>query len=404
MEAVRHGDVAAVTRALQTDPEPDAPGLYPMTTSATALMQASLAGQVDIVELLLSRGASTALETRAEEAPTPPGWTALCFATLGDHAEISAHLVAAGAAHRPPCMVEAELMGAARRKDSASVARLLATTKPSAEGLRFALYEAIVAHDVRSVKRLLDHGVDGLHARAAFHHADPITLAGDDLPVVVALAQHGLDAQALFNVIVVKLRHGTAAEVAEAIEAGVRARVDFAPPGSESLLLTAIELGADDAVRLLLAHGESPDQRLSNGRPVLLTAVRYPQMVKHFIAAKVHVDATDSEGKTALGQAVVACQPVSVARLLAAGADWRAVPGGGANLYLVPLRHRHCPDELRLAMLRRLREAKVPFGPKAGVAEQSEARRLLTRLPAAFARLLEQAGLPRASPGDPPTP
>ena len=63
--------------------------------------------------------------------------------------------------------------------------------------------------------------------------------------------------------------------------------------------------------------------------------------------------------------------------MVASGA--RAVPGGGANLYLVPLRHRHCPDELRLAMLRRLREAKVPFGPKAGVAEQSEARRLLTR-------------------------
>ncbi len=392
MQAIARGDLAAVSRALDEAPDPDQAGNLLVSRSATALMQASQAGRLDIVELLLGKGARTALETRVNEAETPPRWTALCFATLGGHSDVVTRLVTAGAASDPPCVVEAQLMRAIRVGAGAEVVRLLASSKPTPEGLRYALYDAIVAHDVGSVRRLLEHGADPRTTQGPFYQATPVAFAGADFPVALALVEHGGDAQQMFRAIEQRVREDQAAE---AIEAGVRARVDFTP-NQESLLQVAVHFGAVDAVRRLLERGESPDQRDSGGRPLLGNAVAYPEIVKQLLAKRAKVDATDNQGRSALHQAAASCQPASVALLLSAGASWRRAPGGGAALYLGPLRNGYsiCPDETRLATLHALRRGKIPFAPLPDQRDLVATRTLLSRYPAAFTQLLEQAGLP----------
>jgi uncharacterized protein len=112
----------------------------------------------------------------------------------------------------------------------------------------------------------------------------------------------------------------------------------------EPLIVGAISHAAVPAVlRVLLAHGESPNERRQDGLPVLVLAAQRddPAAVDTLLQTGADADATDATGRTALMHAVERGHERVVRILLAHGADTDLrAPDGTTALLLARALHR----------------------------------------------------------------
>ncbi len=106
-------------------------------------------------------------------------------------------------------------------------------------------------------------------------------------------------------------------------------------PGSRASLVGAVALRAAPAVaRILLEAGDDPNQRRSDGTPVLVLAARRggTAIVDLLLQAGADVDAVDAKGRTALMHAVERDEQDVVSVLLLAGADIKKASPDGATV------------------------------------------------------------------------
>jgi hypothetical protein len=95
-------------------------------------------------------------------------------------------------------------------------------------------------------------------------------------------------------------------------------------PQEEPLIVDAVVHTAVPAIlRILVAHGENPNQRRRDGTPVLVLAARLddPGGVDTLLQSGADVDATDAAGRSALMHAVERGHESVTRILLASGAD-----------------------------------------------------------------------------------
>jgi ankyrin repeat protein len=116
-------------------------------------------------------------------------------------------------------------------------------------------------------------------------------------------------------------------------------RLGATPGGNEDLpIIAAIQASAPPAVlRVLLDHGANPDQRRSDGTPILVLAARHGDhaAVDLLVQAGADVNATDARGRTALMYAVERNKRTVAGVLLLGGADRDLVsPDGMTALQL----------------------------------------------------------------------
>jgi ankyrin repeat protein len=160
LEAVRRGDVAAVQAALDAGVPVDHPFRY----ERTALSFATARGNVEVVRLLLERGADPNKKDSFYGA-TPFNW-----AVNEGHAHVARMLIDKGA----PAGIEL-LMGGARNGNAELIALALEKTKPSADDLAMALAEAQDAKHDKVVEQLKQAGAKP--APPADFVVDPAVLA-----------------------------------------------------------------------------------------------------------------------------------------------------------------------------------------------------------------------------------
>lgn len=139
LDAVRKGDLAAVKAALDAGVPVDAPFRY----ERTALSFATARGQLEIVRLLVERGADP------RKKDTFYGASPFDWAVSEGHVEVVRLLIDKGAPAGPDL-----LLGGARDGNAALVALALEKTKPSADDLAMALADAKEATHAEVVAQL----------------------------------------------------------------------------------------------------------------------------------------------------------------------------------------------------------------------------------------------------------
>ena len=139
-EAVRRGDLAATTALLDQGADVNAKFRY----GTTALFKAAERGHVEIVKLLLARGADATVKD------TFYGATALSWALDGDHLEVVDVLL-----HKDPAGVGDVLMTGVREGKPALVKLALATGNVKAEILTPALVVATDDKDKAEIVEML---------------------------------------------------------------------------------------------------------------------------------------------------------------------------------------------------------------------------------------------------------
>jgi ankyrin repeat protein len=143
LDAVRNGDLAGVKAALDAGVPVDHPFRY----ERTALSFAAARGQVEIVKLLLERGADPNKKDSFYGA-TPFNWAA-----NEEHVEVVRMLVEKGAPVGPEL-----LMRAANNGNTELVALALEKAKPSADDLAMALAQAEESKHDKVVEQLKQAG------------------------------------------------------------------------------------------------------------------------------------------------------------------------------------------------------------------------------------------------------
>jgi hypothetical protein len=139
LEGVRKGDLAAVKAALDAGVPVDHPFRY----DRTALSFAAARGKLDVVRLLLERGADP------NKKDTYYGMAPITLAVEDGHVDVVRLLLERGAAPSPGL-----LSAAARKGDTAMVKVALEKTKPTADDLATALADAEDEHKDEVVAQL----------------------------------------------------------------------------------------------------------------------------------------------------------------------------------------------------------------------------------------------------------
>lgn len=160
LEAVRHGDLAGVRRALDAGVPVDTPFRY----ERTALSFAADRGNADLVRLLLERGADP------NKKDSFYGATAMTWAVDKGNAAIARLLLERGAEAGPEL-----LQSGAREGNAELVALALEKAKPSADDLSAALGEAEAAQHAAVAEQLRKAGA--VPPRPADFKVDAATLA-----------------------------------------------------------------------------------------------------------------------------------------------------------------------------------------------------------------------------------
>ena len=174
-EAVRKGDLAAVTSLLDQGAEVNAKFRY----GTTALFKAAERGHVEIVKLLLARGADVTVKD------TFYGATAMTWALDNDHVEVVTALL-----QKAPAEAGDVLMTGVRDGKPPLVRVALASGSVKPETLTTALFKAAERGHVEIVKLLLARGAD-VTVKDTFYGATAMTWAldNDHVEVVTALLQ-----------------------------------------------------------------------------------------------------------------------------------------------------------------------------------------------------------------------
>lgn len=250
-QAARSGDLATVTRLLDSGIDPDAQSSQP---GATALMSAAEAGQRPVVEALLAAGARP-------DKRNSDGWTALLFASTSGHEDVVRTLLKAGA--------DPEI------------------TSPNLGGGRTALMWALGNGSVAMAQLLLDGGAN-VNARTSYG-ATPLHFAvwhdtPEQRPLVRRLLEADADPDAghapsyklpanpplrsVEGTVLGNVAGRASVELVQILLAG-GAKVDARQPGWRTPLMLAAGSGNLEVVRTLLAAGADLEARDSDGRSAL---------------------------------------------------------------------------------------------------------------------------------------
>ena len=336
VEAVRHGDPAAVRALLQARVDVHAR----QADGATALHWAAYLDDLDTADLLLDAGARP-------DAANDLGVTPLYLACENGNAALVQRLLAAGA--NPNAALrggETALMTAARTGSVGAVTALLAhgadANAREARAGQTALMWAVSQRHPAVVRALIAAGADvraRSRVRSVATASSPRTGAAEGVSVIdeggftalLFAARQGDLASA-------RLLLAAGADVNDTAPAGTSALVVAAHSGHGTLAAWLLEQGADpngagagytalhaailrgdaDLVSALLSHGADPNARLKNGSP----HARYGK----FFALEMRLT-----GATPLFLAAKYAQAGIMRRLGAAGADPRAGLAGGVT-------------------------------------------------------------------------
>ena len=336
VEAVRHGDPAAVRALLQA--RVDVHARQP--DGATALHWAAYLDDIETADLLLDAGARP-------DAANDLGVTPLYLACENGNAALVRRLLAAGADPNAALRGgETALMTAARTGSAGAVSALLghgadANAREARAG-QTALMWAVSQRHPAVVRALIAAGADvraRTRVRSVATASSPRTGAAEGVSVIdeggftalLFAARQGDLASA-------RLLLAAGADVNDTAPAGTSALVVAAHSGHGTLAAWLLEQGADpngagagytalhaailrgdaDLVSALLSHGADPNARLKNGSP----HARYGK----FFALEMRLT-----GATPFFLAAKYAQAGIMRRLGAAGADPRAGLAGGVT-------------------------------------------------------------------------
>jgi ankyrin repeat protein len=342
-DAAGRGDVEKVRSLMRANP---------LTISArdggtTALHEATRAGHIEIVKLLVAGGANV-------NATDFSGLTPLKLAT-GRHPEIASYLRTQGGLEKitAPARVATTPPPAASPKSSLFTTNQSASTtapksvpaqtnptppankQPSESDLiavGYPIHEAARAGDVEQIKYLFKTSPDLMNA------TDEKGLT----PLHMAAGK----------------KQTNAAQILLALGAKVNARAD----SGVTPLHMAVRRGDVDMTRLLLANRASASVRDNYDTSPLMLAVLLtdqPELVKLLLAQRAEVNVRNRAGNTPLGEAARVGNEKAVEMLLSAGGDPNAVDGltaitplhaaasgGHAGIVQSLLRHRAKLDAL----------------------------------------------------------
>ena len=336
VDAVRHGDEAAVRALLQARTDVNAR----QPDGATALHWAAYLDDLDTADRLLGAGARP-------DAANELGVTPLYLACENGNATLVRRLLAAGAdANAALRGGETALMTAARTGSAGAVTALLdhgadVNARETKEG-QTALMWAVAQRHPAVVRGLIEAGADvgaRTRIRPVATASSPRTGAAEGVAVID---------EGGFTPLLFAARQGDLASARLLLAAGADAN-DTAPAGTSALVVAAhsghgalatwlLDEGADpnaaeagytplhaailrgdaDLVSALLAHGADPNARLKNGSP----HARYGK----FFALEMRL-----AGATPFFLAAKYAQADIMRRLAAAGADPRAGLAGGVT-------------------------------------------------------------------------
>lgn len=342
-DAAGRGDIEKVRSLLRLNPL----AISARDGGTTALHEATRAGQLEIVKLLVTGGANV-------NATDFSGLTPLKLAT-SKHPEIAAYLRANGGLEKvaaaPPRVATAPAkttpasptlfttnqpaLSAALRPAATNATPELHPKPPTAADLMalgYPIHEAARAGDVEHIKFLYKSSPDLVNA------TDEKGLT----PLHVAAGK----------------RQTNAALTLLALGAKVNARAD----SGVTPLHVAVLRGDVDMTRLLLANKASASVRDNFDTPPLMLAVLLTEkidLVKLLLAQRAEVNVRNRAGNTPLGEAARVGNVTAAELLLSAGADPNAIDGllavaplhtaaGGGHAGLVQslLRHRAKVDAL----------------------------------------------------------
>ncbi|MEM8933275.1 MAG: ankyrin repeat domain-containing protein, partial [Acidobacteriota bacterium] len=317
------GDAAAVVDLLDADADPN----LGVAGQGTPLIQAALRGHMDIVSILLDRGAE--VQQAETSGPRSIPRTALAAAAMGGDEAIVEALLAAGAeVEAAPRGDASALMVAAAHGHVSIVDRLLAAGADADRAIRgdgSALIRAAGSGSPSVVERLLAAGADP--NRAVRGDGSPLIRAAaeGDTDIVILLLDAGADPNRAVrgdgNPMIAASHHGHREIIDLLIAAG--ATVDGAVEGDGNALLLAAAEGNADLVTALLDAGADPDAAVRGDGNALIRAAAegHGDIVDLLILRGATVDRIVPGDENALIQAAGKGRLDTVDRLIRHGAD-----------------------------------------------------------------------------------